>query len=157
MASTDVREILTEAELTRLRDAFDLETMLVGARNSSAAYPPASTWNTWILDRFYEAGSEDNGLAAIDRERTVIALLTAEQSGLYLAIHVYWGLATAPGLSVNEIAQTMLLVGSYRGIDSFNAGLKVLQKTLGELKTLAAGEADPTADLVVGALARAFA
>jgi alkylhydroperoxidase/carboxymuconolactone decarboxylase family protein YurZ len=155
-APPDVRALLTDDELAKLRAGFSNDAMLAGARGSSIApFPPAQPWVQFLLDYFYGAG--DGGREpwpATERELFLLGLLSSRfmGRGLDLAIHVYWGLMA--GLSVQRIADALLLTGLYCGVESYTNSLGVLRGVLGLLKD-AAGK-DPSTGAVVPALAGAF-
>lgn len=134
MSSPFAAELPPDA-LAALRAAYDREVMtaLLG-KVLPRLFPPAAPFVDSIVGTFYEAGA---GLPVLDRERVLIALLAAKSADFTLAMHFYLGLME--GLAVEEIAQVLLLVGAYDGIDCFTDGLFNLRRTL---RLLAAAVAD---------------
>ena len=111
------------------------------------------------MNVFYsEAPTDDAGprpiLTAVDRERCLIAILAGRGADLNFAIHVYMGLMH--GLTPEEIANVLFLVGVYTGVDNFAQGLKAEVTVLETLATVAADGASLGAAAVLAALQRAF-
>lgn len=133
------------ADLTTALGAADLEALRAG-------YQPAAMLAaaTGTLGRMHAAGVPYTGaigaaqyeggpISPRDRERCLVALLAAQKERLTLAVHLYWGLME--GLSPEELAHTILLVGIYAGVPAYTAGLLVLQGTVAQLQAaVAAGE-----------------
>ncbi|TMA75478.1 MAG: methyltransferase domain-containing protein [Deltaproteobacteria bacterium] len=152
-----IRDILTDDQLTILREQFDPQQMnaLLGA-SLSADYPPSVPHLATIGDLFY--GGRDGNMAsttlsAANRERCLVAILAARGSGLNLALHIY--LALTASVSPEEIAHILLLVGTYSGIENFAGAIQNEAKTLHVLgRVVDAGSATPKD--VFQALVRAF-
>ena len=142
----EIRDILTDNQLTALREQFDPQQMnaLLGA-SLSADYPPSVPHLETIGDLFY--GGRDGSMAsatlsAANRERCLVAILAARGSGLNLALHIY--IALTANVSPEEIAHILLLVGTYSGIDNFAGAIQNEAKTLHELgRVVDAGSATP--------------
>jgi ubiquinone/menaquinone biosynthesis C-methylase UbiE/alkylhydroperoxidase/carboxymuconolactone decarboxylase family protein YurZ/uncharacterized protein YbaR (Trm112 family) len=153
-----ISDILTHSELARLRQQYD--ALLMGTLMGSVfttTYPASTPYIDTIGALFYggpTANLTDAVLNAPNRERCLIALLATRGAGLNLALHIY--MALAANVSPEEIAQILLLVGTYSGVDNFAGAIQAEQKTLETLRTvLQAGSATPKE--VFAALVKAFA
>lgn len=129
-------------------------------RASADLYPPGAPLMNALVDYFYVQGASPVApptlLTGKDRERCIISILASHSSSLPLAIHLYWGLGE--GLTVAELAEHLVLVGGYSGLDCYTDGLRILSTTLTALKGLfrnGVSPIDPIAAL--GAIQRAFA
>lgn len=168
----DVTTILGDADLDRLRAAFR-----VGATGDSpgalakhadanfgavaqsvllARFPAAARYVESIGDYFYD---DDTELASRNRERVVIATLLshANDGGYFLCLHLYWALMV--GLSVKQVAWTIVLASAYSGIDRYTLGMTLLSDVLGVLQSqLATGRDEDVAPMaIVGAITTTFA
>ena len=138
-----VGEIVDARKLDQLRAGFKggkralhdnvLKKTLPASYQLSAKYVDA------IIDLFYDdaelpadsSTKPRTRLSAADRERCVIALLASHAERFNLALHIYLGLMA--GVSAEEIANILLLVGAYGGVDKFSDALDVEKTTLGVL------------------------
>ena len=114
-----ISDILTYNDLTRLRQQYDAQLMgaMMGAVLTTT-YPASTPYVDTIGALFYggpTANMTGAALSAANRERCLIALLATRGAGLNLALHIY--LALAAHVSPEEIAQILLLVGTYSGVD----------------------------------------
>ncbi len=165
----DVTTILSAADLQRLRDSFAAATYpgidehtpdgrfgMFAQEVLLARFPLARKYVASIGDYFYD---DDKEVGPQNRERVVIASLLAHANdgGYFLTLHVYWALMI--GLSVKEIAWTMVLCSSYSGIDRYTLGMTLLSDVLGALKAQLAVGTDEAIHpgAIVGALAQTFA
>ncbi len=165
----DVTTILSPADAERLRSAFAVATYpgidehtpdgrfgMYAQEVLLARFPLARKYVASIGDYFYD---DDKVVGPQNRERVVISSLLAHANdgGYFLTLHVYWALMI--GLSVREIAWTMVLCSSYSGIDRYTLGMTLLSDVLGALKAqLAIGTDDAIhPGMIVGALAQSFA
>ena len=147
----DIRALLSDEQLARLRAAYDAGAFVrAEVRLFATAFPPLAHWNEAIATTFYAPSA---ALAAVDRERCIIALLAHTGQELPLAFHIYWGLME--GLSVEEIGYTVGLAGCYGGVSRAGAGLQIVGRTLRLLQTLPQG-LEPTPSVVQQALVEAF-
>jgi len=122
----DLRTQLNDDSLAELRSAYDRAAMLLAASSPCAVlYPPLDPWMRETGSTIYDRSH----LAPRDRERCIIALLIAG-GGLQtsVAIHIYWGLME--GLSVDDVCQTIGIVGAYGGMQRVAFGLATLQRVL---------------------------
>lgn len=137
-------------DLAPLRATYDPRVLFAAATGTLARmHPPGAPYTGAIGAAQYEGGP----LAARDRERCLIALLAAQKERMTLAVHIYWGLME--GLSIAEVAHTLLLTGIYAGTPAYANGLLVLEATRGQLAAAAAaGECGSAA--VLGRLVAAL-
>lgn len=113
----DVRTLLSDEELGRLRAAYDAAAMNEGARRAtSTPYPPAAAFVDAIIDTLYGPHAV---LPGARREQILLAII-ASHTGMrrILAVHLYWGLME--GLSLDDIGATLMLVAVYDGIDNYS-------------------------------------
>lgn len=152
----DIRSILSEGAVARLADGYDDATFR--AANQGAVhglYPPAQVLTDPVLDAFYAPPEGTPLLEPRARELTIVATLAASGgSSTNIAIHLYVGIAV--GLTVDELAGTLGVVGAYAGAGRLMDGLAIFRTTL---QVLAAQVDNGQADLmeVVPALKAAFA
>jgi len=144
--SMDVRDILSDRQLTTLRGQFDAQQMnALLAAGLSADYPPCVPYLDAIGELFYggpHANMTDATLSAQNRERCLVAILATRDAGLNLALHIY--LALVANVSPDEIAHILLLVGTYAGINTFADAMRTEADTLRILGHVAdAGSATP--------------
>jgi alkylhydroperoxidase/carboxymuconolactone decarboxylase family protein YurZ len=142
--------VLGDEALIRLRGAYRPEQMAAAnVTGMGQLFPPLAEWNAQVARTFYA----DEALRPIDRERSLITLLTYTGPPISLAVHFYWGLME--GLSVDEIGRIVGLVGCYGGLPKCVQGLLVLERLLNLLRGVAASdERAPAA--VLEALVRDF-
>lgn len=151
----DVRTLLTDEDLGRLRAAYDAAAMNEGARRAtSTPYPPAGPLVDAIIDTLYGPSAI---LPGVRREQVLIALV-ASHTGMrrILAVHLYWGLME--GLSIDEIAATLALVAAYDGIDNYSEALRQLSTLVDKVlrPALASGGDALKSGPIMGAIAAAF-
>jgi alkylhydroperoxidase/carboxymuconolactone decarboxylase family protein YurZ len=127
-------------KLKALREQYQSsEATAVMSSVLGALYEPSRAYGDAITEAFYGRLPEDipspnrKALSVQDRERCLIALLASRGVEGTLAVHIY--LALMEGISVEEIANVMLLVGIYTGVDRLSWALTTYVTTL---KTLCA-------------------
>lgn len=147
----DLRTILSEEQLRKLREAYDPRSMRAAMLDATiAAYPLTRSWNEAIESTFYGDGSP---LPARDRERCLIALLSSTNSSFSLAIHSYWGLME--GLTPSELCHIAALAACYRGVSNLGQSMPTIARLLRLLKRVAdTNRCDSQA--VVGLIASEF-
>ncbi len=147
----DLTQMITSAELTRLREAFDPEVLLRANSGAFATvYPRLASWGENVGELFFAPGP----LAPRERELCLVTLLTQRSPGLSLGNHVYWALME--GVTVEQICQAVGLAGCYGGLPTYTQGVFTVHRTLTVLKKLApASERGP--ETVLRALVEAFA
>ena len=139
LAREDITEILTEAQLDRLRGSFSESTMSnVATSILISEYPESERYVTAIHDSLFGAGPDGTepplaGLSHKERETSLIVLMAAQRTSFELAIHIYWGMMN--GLTQDEVAGLLMLCGVYAGIGAQTTGLQVMRQTLSGLRT----------------------
>lgn len=148
----DIRTLLSDEQLARLRNAYD-PAVLLGANLTATQqiYPLIAPWCSGLAATFFE---NDSPLAARDRERCLIALLAHVGPPMSLAVHVYWGLME--GLSLSEAAHTVALTGCYGGLPKAYQGFSVVSR-VARLLRQAVAEASMGSDAVLTRLVDEFA
>ncbi|MFL5347104.1 MAG: hypothetical protein ACJ8AT_20150 [Hyalangium sp.] len=126
---------------------------------SAELYPPGAALMNALVDTFYVQGSPPVApptiLSGKDRERSIISILASHSASLPLAIHFYWGLGE--GLTVAELAEHLVLVGGYAGMDCYTGGMGTLRTTLTALKGLFQDGIHPVDPITaLGAIQSAF-
>ncbi len=135
-----VTEILTPAEIEVLRGGFSDSRMLSTLTQVlRETYAPMGGFLDWTQSSLYNP----DVLSPRDRERTLIALLCSQPMDTALSVHLYWGLVA--GLSPGEIAQTLMLCGTYLGVPAYSRGVTLFQQVLHFLKTRAREGGDAVA------------
>ena len=136
--SNDVREILSDEHLDALRGAYSRNVMVhVATTLTMSNYTDSKGWFDFLAARHYAPSEDRPGMSDHDRERCLIAIFAAGRRAPFaLASHVYWGLME--GMSVDDVADTVLLASAYSGVDVFSDGMFTLGETLRVLTFLAA-------------------
>jgi alkylhydroperoxidase/carboxymuconolactone decarboxylase family protein YurZ len=143
-APSEISTILHRDKLKSLRTAYSDESADELLRDETPKlYGPAAAYFGAVVETYYlpaaakfDANGERTTLDPLDRQRVVIALQAATGQEAPLAIHIYIGLML--GLTVDEIANILLLTGVYSGVPNFFTGLGTLATTLLVLKGVAA-------------------
>ncbi len=153
MTDPDLRSVLDDASLTKLRGAYSPDFMLAASRGAvRAPFPPAGGFVDWVVDHLYAPAT----MRPVDRERCLVALLASQsvQESFTLAVHLYWGLME--GMTVAELGEVLALTGAYTGIPHYAVAQMTFRRTLDALRAmLDEGAAlDPAA--VIGRLRAAF-
>ncbi|SEL19033.1 hypothetical protein SAMN05444354_104227 [Stigmatella aurantiaca] len=154
--------ILTFAELETLRRDFRPEGLIEPSRQTLvSAFPPIQGYANSFLSYFFSESNPATGetvssLTPLERERILITLqaLRMNGNGRFLGIHLYWGLMT--GLSVQEIADQLFLIGVYGGLSCYTSALATFQTLLRNLKQCVA-RGDTQAPSILAATAQWFA
>ena len=143
--------VLTEDQLKRLRGAYNREGMTqVLSTGMPSLHKTTTKFIHTIRKAFYD---NTTALAPKDRERCLIAVLSARDAGLNLAMHIYMGLME--GLTPHEIADVIFLGGIYTGVDRISDGLNAEFRTLTALSR-AAGKEEPSVATVLDELVATF-
>jgi alkylhydroperoxidase/carboxymuconolactone decarboxylase family protein YurZ len=154
MADADLRNHLSDRELSLLREHYDPAVLLSASRASLAApFPPSGPWVESIVGHLYDPAV----IAPRERERVLIALLSAQNQGrgMTVVVHLYWGLME--GLSVSDVAETLVLVGAYAGVSVYAQALGTYRALLGALREGAGkGPEGARTGALVPALLRSF-
>jgi len=131
MSDADVRNILSDDAIERLRAGYDREAMWGGARTAVVLpFPPTEGWLDFLGNELYDPEVFDPA----QRERVLIGIFAGRPDDLTLSVHTYWGLVE--GLSVDEISRTLVLAGMYTGIGNYTISMGIFRKTLATLKGL---------------------
>ena len=140
--SNDVRGILSDEALEALRGAYNRDIMIqVATTLTMSNYTDSKGWFDHLSERHYSASPDRKGMSDHDRERCLIAIFAAGRRAPFaLASHIYWGLME--GMSVDDVADTVLLASAYAGVDVFADGMFTLAETLRVLNHLAAKGGD---------------
>lgn len=155
--SPEVNNILSAERLELLKQAYDRAMMTKVATTTAAApYAGSQGFIGEIGARLYAEADQPDRLTAKDRERVLIALLAAGHRPAFAqAIHYYWALME--GLSVDDIAETLLAVGCYSGVDALTDAVFNLGETLRILDKLAQKGGDAVGSgVVLGTMVKAF-
>lgn len=121
----DLRTLLSDQDLHALRADYDLEVMSRAASGPfEVVYPPIGGWTRETSATFFDRST----LSPKDRERCIVALLAMSGIASSFAIHIYWGLME--GLSLDDVCQTISLVGVYGGIPKVAWGMTILQRIM---------------------------
>jgi alkylhydroperoxidase/carboxymuconolactone decarboxylase family protein YurZ len=157
----NVSTILQRPKLEALRTAFK-PTEAYGFLSSilPLVYEKSDAYNRAISTAFYgdqpsdEPSPARQQLSDADRERCLIALLTSRGGADNLATHIY--LALMEGVSVEEVANVIMLAAIYSGVDRFTTALSAYITTLKTLVALVDGGKALNAPAVIGELRIAF-
>ena len=158
---TNIRDHVSLPKIVLLRGAYRRDAAL-GLLNSvlPAIYDKAREYSDTVARAFYGPLPPDQGpewrdaLSLQDRERCLIALLASRRAEVELAVHIY--LAVMEEMSPEEIANILMLVGMYTGLDNFSHSLRVEAKTLDVLNAIIDGGKNRDALSVLLALSAAF-
>jgi hypothetical protein len=156
-AFKEITQYLSDTRLQQLRAAYRRTDLGALGSPPKVVYPPSIPYVDVIGATFYTSLPDDPGpqprdtLTVQDRERCLLALLCARREDIELAIHIY--LSLMEGIGIRQIANVMLLAGTYTGIDNFNRGLLVEAVTLQALDSMTGDLGLPA---VVQALAQTF-
>ncbi|MSQ84119.1 MAG: carboxymuconolactone decarboxylase family protein [Myxococcales bacterium] len=151
----DVRSLLTEAQISVLRQNYNRALMnVVATKLVAAPYPPIAGLVAYAAERFYNDAPPV--LTPVDRERCLIAIFVAGRRPAFaLAVHVYWGLME--GMTVEETAEIIALSALYGGIDIGTDGMRTLSDTLKQLAAASdAGGDAAQSQVLLPALVAAF-
>lgn len=152
---TDVRTILSEDDIKALVDGYSQDEMDEIVRESLIEpYRRSSVWVNYQLEEFFiPHATAEWQLSAGNRERVLLGVLCGGDP-TDLAIHIYWAIAQGQ-IDVGEIAESLLLASTYKGISAWSSSISTLTTTLMTLQTqVANGQADSTD--CINAIAAAF-
>lgn len=156
-----ISTLLPATKLKALRDSYsrtDANRFLSSVL--PAVYDKAEDYNRAISTAFYgnlpndEPSPARKELSHADRERCLVALLTARGVPDNLAAHLY--LALMERISVEEIAHVMMLAGMYTGVDRFTTALAAYITTLKTLSDIVDADEPLDAPAVLQQLRKAF-
>lgn len=139
MTDTLPTMMLTQEHIAVLRDGYQAETMK--AASKGAVVNRHSVGGAYVVP-FVDILYNEDLMSGKDRERCLIALLSTNGDVMTLSVHIYWGLME--GLSLEGIAQTLMLAGGYTGIATYVKGLMTMEKACASLAALI--DEDPSAN-----------
>jgi alkylhydroperoxidase/carboxymuconolactone decarboxylase family protein YurZ len=144
---SDFTTQLTAAQLATLKGGYSRTVMdTVATTIVSGAYPPSQGLTAFAGARFYNDNPPT--LDPANRERCLLALFCGGRRPTFaIAVHIYWALME--GVSVDEIAEIILLSTLYGGIDVLTDGNRTLTVTLQMLATAADAGGDGVKSQVV--------
>ena len=129
-----IGDIMTQPRIDALTKRYQMDRSVIANLSLdmfNSMYPQGRYIFQAINEQFYHHGDNQaprTSMSGAEVERSVITLLAASGEGPFLAVHFYWGLVS--GLCPEDMAEILLLVGSYNGIDKYTGGLRVLAETL---------------------------
>jgi alkylhydroperoxidase/carboxymuconolactone decarboxylase family protein YurZ len=149
-----IQDYLSAPDIAKLKDGYKRDEMnALLSKLLPRIYAPSHGYldaisNTFLGDLPPDDPShgQRTSLSLQDRERCIIALLAARAEGVTLGLHIY--IALMEEISPEEIANIILLVGVYTGVDNVARGLLTEVDTLTALKELLT----VSQDLSVGAV-----
>lgn len=142
-------DILKKSQIRVLREAYDNkgEDRLLALFNGFMPMhiPATLGYAEAIGEQFYSTGVHQKEcntcpptprvtLSRADRERCLVAVLTARGPDANLGVHIY--MALMHGVPVSEIAELLFLAGVYSGVDNLTEAIKVAHATLTVLADL---------------------
>lgn len=131
-----VLDTLDDDAIARLRKGYDRALMHgIVKRTLNVPYPPVTPWTDFLMDDLY---AHDGALDPAQRELIIISQLCGQALVAPLATHIYWGLVE--GLSPAEIAQCIVLSGTYAGAQKYVIGIRVMQQMMNMLAECAQTE-----------------
>lgn len=161
-----IDQILTIDELRALRDGYDRNFLTQGARKM-IGYEKAQGLADWIGEVVYRMGDPSkvkvSSLAFFEREIVIVTVAAVQRDVFVLSGHFYWLLmelllgpcANDEPTAVAKLADVVVTVAAYAGVDNFRLSLTVLADVLKVLKACYAEGAVSTKE-VLGYLKAAF-
>jgi alkylhydroperoxidase/carboxymuconolactone decarboxylase family protein YurZ len=139
----DLLAILSPEGLETLRRGYD-QPFLLKAAQRMIPYHKMQRLTDWMLDVVYGAGADATSLSPRERELVLMGVIAAQRDTFVLAGRIYWGLMT--GLSVENVADVLMTVAGYTGVNNVRLNVNVLTDVLQVLARAAAtgGEAAAT-------------
>lgn len=167
---TDIQTILSDAQLQKLRAGYSLAAMRNGATHAlaDARYPGARGLVDALYDRFYPDQEQELFFDATvydqkrvvplelnnaTRELILVGILAAVGNTFQYVVHVYWCLML--GVTVDGIANTILLSANYTGAPTWANGVSTLEQLL-TLLGRCADEGKTSSGEIMGALQLTF-
>jgi alkylhydroperoxidase/carboxymuconolactone decarboxylase family protein YurZ len=158
----NITDILSLPKLKALREQYHrAEATALLSSVLPALYEPSRAYGEAINEAFYGGQMPEDhpspnrkALSVQDRERCLIALLASRGVETTLAVHIYLGLME--DISVEEIANVLLLAGVYTGVDRFSWALTTYMTTLRTLCALVDGNQPLDARSVLPKISAAF-
>jgi alkylhydroperoxidase/carboxymuconolactone decarboxylase family protein YurZ len=128
-----LQDILTPAELALLRSRYNRDC-LARLAPRMIPWPKAAGFVGWTSDVVFTPGPGPgtSSLTHAEREMVIVAVMVTQRDTVVLSGHLYWALME--GLSVEKIADTLMTVATYQGVNALRYGLAVLRDVLLLLK-----------------------
>ncbi len=135
--SNAIPDLLTPTALKALRAAYSRAIMnQVATTVVASPYAPSKAFVGFAGDRYYQGEPSATVTSPADRERVLIGIFASgRRPSFALAVHIYWGLME--GLSVDAVADTLLLAGTYGGLDVMSDSFFTCSETLRLLQRFA--------------------
>lgn len=170
MPPRDITKILSDAQLEKLRAGYSLAAMRGGAQYAlaDARFPGARGLVDSLYDRFYTDKEQewffdatlydqkrvvDLELNNATRELILVGILSAYGNTFQYVVHVYWCLML--GVTVEGVANAILLSANYTGAPTWANGVSTLQQLL-ELLAKCADEGKTSSAAIMGAVQLTF-
>jgi len=132
MTMTDLLSVLSPDDVALLRSNYSREFLLTAAANM-LPHRKAEGLVGWISSVVFQSNATGtNSLSAAQRELVIISVVATERDSFVLSGHLYWALME--GLSVENIADTLMTVGTYTGVNDFRYSSNVFLAVLGVLQ-----------------------
>jgi alkylhydroperoxidase/carboxymuconolactone decarboxylase family protein YurZ len=139
---TSLLTILSDRDLGDLARGYDRE-FHHRAASQMVGYEKASGFASWIGGTVYRDGQPSSSLEHHEREIAILAVAAIQRDTFVLSGHIYWTLMELlrgplavgpPALAVEKVADVLLTVGAYAGINNFRLARTVLEDVLKMLK-----------------------
>jgi alkylhydroperoxidase/carboxymuconolactone decarboxylase family protein YurZ len=163
----EVLTILSEEQLAALKQGYDLATFHKFAP-FQIRYDKAQPWIALVGNTIYNRETDERGqpvwdpnaphstLMAGQREIAVLSVMaTTQRDPAAMAGHIYWALME--GMTVENIADVFLTVGTYAGLDNLRFTIGVLGEVLSLLANLTPGTKEMTTGFVLKFIVGAYA
>ena len=160
----DLLTLLSDENLEKLRTAYRDgygRDLLMAFAARQVPYSKAKAWSAFVGDTIYNRPKDENlkpideatvvrsSLTPAQRETVVLSVMaTTQRDPFAMAGHIYWALMEE--MSVAEVADVFMTVGTYAGLDNFRFTSNLLKDVLTMLNAFA--EKDAVATLRVAGL-----
>jgi alkylhydroperoxidase/carboxymuconolactone decarboxylase family protein YurZ len=108
----------------------------------------------WISQVVFSSQTGGNSLTPAQREMVILSVLATQRDTFVMAGHIYWALME--GLSVEQVADTLMTVATYTGINDLRYSCEVFDRVLALLKDRITSRGDLSTGALAQALAREF-
>lgn len=131
--------ILDSSDLALLKAGYD-RAYLTGKAAAMISYSKAQGLASWIGNTIYRLNGPPSSLEFYEREIVITAVVAAQGDVFVLSGHIYWTLMEYLSRSdssinpVEKVADVLLTVAAYQGVNNFRASRDVLQDVLRVLK-----------------------
>lgn len=143
--SRPVSDLLSDDALALLRAGFNRAQLYAVVRHTlNTPLPTVAGWTDFIMDEVFK---DDGPLTHAERELIIISQLCAQGEAAPLATHIYWGLVE--GLTPQQVAQAIVVTGTYAGAQRYVVGIRVMAQTLHLLAECASAGPEGAAGLAV--------